>query len=247
MEDQKTQPQPPLYYQDGKSQSPPPPRERKDGTLKVLLGTVIALVTLIAAGAVVLLVSQSNVSTHINRSVAQNTSSSNVTTTNKGTPQTIIVQPKAQTTTQTQTVTQPSASSSPSASSGGSSTPVGSGASDAALSTSQYGTGFVNRYGNISATYSVSSLLANNIFYEYWKAGGSDGSTQSVQAWSQTLGQYLNAACIEDNYDTSTIDCAVSGTADPHAHVEFPLGDVQTYTQDEASNYAANHNVGPNG
>ena len=50
----------------------PPPRERKDGTLKVLLETVLALVTLIAVSAVVLVMSQSRVSTHINRSTSQN-------------------------------------------------------------------------------------------------------------------------------------------------------------------------------
>jgi len=53
----------------------PPPRERKDGTLKVLLGTVLALVTLIAVSAVVLVMSQSRVSTHINRRTSQNSNS----------------------------------------------------------------------------------------------------------------------------------------------------------------------------
>jgi hypothetical protein len=78
MEDQKTQQQ----------YSPPhndvPPRiveaPRKDGNrmMVALLGTVIALVTLVAAGSVVLLVSQSNVSTHNynSKSTSSNNSSS---------------------------------------------------------------------------------------------------------------------------------------------------------------------------
>ena len=91
-------------YQDGRQQLPPTPaptpeKDTNSGLLKILLATVVGLVALMAVGTVVLLVSQSNVSTHINRSTSQNTSSSNATTTNKATkqPQTVVVQPQTTT------------------------------------------------------------------------------------------------------------------------------------------------------
>jgi len=93
----------------------PPQKDGNNGILKVLLGTVIGLVSLIAVGAVILLVSQSNVSTHFNRSTSNSNSVSHATTSGSTKPPTVIVQqPPAQTTTvvqqppvttQTQTVT----------------------------------------------------------------------------------------------------------------------------------------------
>ena len=114
MEDQKTRP----HYAAPPNNDLPPhvaeaPRKEGNRMMVALLGTVIGLATLIAVGAVVLVMSQSRVSTHLTKSASNNSSTSNtkVTTTGSSKPQTIVVQPsQPQTTTVVQQQPQATAS-----------------------------------------------------------------------------------------------------------------------------------------
>ena len=207
MEDQRTQQQPPYYQQDGRNQSIPPPQKDSSGSLlKVLLGTVIALVTLMSVGAVVLLVSQSKVSTHINRSTSQNTSSSNATTVNKDTQSktTTVVQPQTQTTTVVQQAP-PVATSRP--------TPVS-------------GMKFCDQNIQVDAE-STTCGLGENTFKAYWDTGNSvDGwHDATVSANSPKTGQNYSMNCTTDR---TTVGC--TGTAGSSTlSVQFPMSAVTVY------------------
>lgn len=96
-----------------------------------------------------------------------------------------------------------------------------------------------NTYGNLSATYSVSSGLANSVFYEYWKNG-----TGSGEAWSPHSQQYYNYSCSSDGI---TVTCNVYGTTDPSAGVQFSQADVNAYTQASADAFTSAGKAGPNG
>ena len=103
--------------------------------------------------------------------------------------------------------------------------------------------GLVNQYGNISATYAVSSSLANNVFYQYWADGGASGGSESVSAWSAATGQYYTTTCGPDS--AGNIDCYISGTTDPNAEVAFSYSAVAQYTQADADAYVNSGKAGP--
>ncbi len=103
--------------------------------------------------------------------------------------------------------------------------------------------GLVNQYGNISATYAVSSSLANNVFYQYWADGGASGGYETVSAWSAATGQYYTTTCGPDS--AGNIDCYISGTTDPNAEVAFSYSSVAQYTQADAAAYVNSGKAGP--
>ena len=103
--------------------------------------------------------------------------------------------------------------------------------------------GLVNQYGNISATASVSSSLANNVFYQYWADGGASGGYETVSAWSAATGQYYTTTCGPDG--AGNIDCFISGTTDPNAEVAFSYSAVARYTQADAAAYVNSGKAGP--
>ena len=94
---------------------------------------------------------------------------------------------------------------------------------------------------NISATSDVSCRVAENTFYEYWKAtGGNPGGQINAQAWSPTDQQYYPESCSSTN---GVVDCLYGNGSD----VRFSENAVAAYTQSEASGYAAAADLGPNG
>jgi tRNA1(Val) A37 N6-methylase TrmN6 len=86
--------------------------------------------------------------------------------------------------------------------------------------------------------------LASNVFYEYYKASTSGGDTSFLNAWSHATHQYYTAQCSSGN---GLISCAISGTTDPNAQVEFTQDAVNAYTPQQANSYAAQADLGPNG
>ena len=102
--------------------------------------------------------------------------------------------------------------------------------------------GLTEQYGNISATQDVSYALANNVFYQYWKAIQNSSGTTSLSAWSSGTDAWYGADCSADG---ATVTCLISGTTDPNAEVQFPQSAVNAYTQAAANAYAATPNAGP--
>ena len=194
-------------------QPPPPPQKDGNGPLKILLGTVVALVSLIAVGAVVLLVSQSNVSTHSNKSTANNNSVSKSTATTSGNskPQTVVVQPQTTTVVQqppTVTQTQTAAVEPTQTNSG--STPVAE---------------MKNCDQNIQVdAQSTTCTLGENTFVAYVNSGP-PWNDDNVSAHSAKTGENYSMDCTTDH---TTVDC--TGTAgDATLHVRFPWQAVAVY------------------
>jgi uncharacterized protein DUF4352 len=96
----------------------------------------------------------------------------------------------------------------------------------------------------LTATQSISCGPASNVFYEYYKAEHGDGNTAALSVWSPATNQYYNASC---STGTGAITCAISGTSDPSAQVDLTQGALDAYSPQQASSYAADHDVGPNG
>jgi hypothetical protein len=96
----------------------------------------------------------------------------------------------------------------------------------------------------ISATQSLSCGIANNVFYEYYKATQSGGSGATVSAWSPATKQYYSVSC---SSGSGLVKCAVKGTTDPSAEVDLTQAAVSAYTPQQASSYAAKADLGPNG
>lgn len=97
---------------------------------------------------------------------------------------------------------------------------------------------------NLAASESISCGLANNVFYEYYKATQSDGDTTSLSAWSPATHQYYTASC---DAGPDIITCAISGTSDPSAQVEFTQAAVNAYAPQAANAFASRADLGPNG
>ena len=95
----------------------------------------------------------------------------------------------------------------------------------------------------LSATEAISCGLASNLFYEYYKAEQSGGTT-ALSAWSSATRQYYDASCSSAN---GLITCSVSGTSDPNAQVEITQAALDAYSPQQASSYAAKSDLGPNG
>jgi uncharacterized protein DUF4352 len=96
----------------------------------------------------------------------------------------------------------------------------------------------------LAATQAVSCGLANNMFYEYYKATQSSGSTTSLSVWSPATKRYYPASC---STASARITCSISGTSDPNAQVQFTQAALDAYSPQQASSYAADHDLGPNG
>ena len=86
--------------------------------------------------------------------------------------------------------------------------------------------------------------MANNLFYEYYEGRQSGGGTQTLSVWSPTTKQYYPASCSTAN---GVITCSVSGTSDPNAQVQITQAALDAYSPQQASSYAAKHDLGPNG
>jgi hypothetical protein len=90
----------------------------------------------------------------------------------------------------------------------------------------------------------VSCELASNVFYEYYKATQSGSGTSSLSAWSPDTDKYYNASCTARG---GVISCDISGTTDPNAQVQITQAALNAYTPQQASSYASNGDVGPDG
>ena len=91
--------------------------------------------------------------------------------------------------------------------------------------------------GNLTvAAGSTTCGFAQNVFYEYWTAtDGAFRHEDTIEAYSPTLGQWLQLTC-EDG------DPAVCATG-AGAEVQMPREALDSYTQEAADAYAADHTV----
>ncbi len=96
----------------------------------------------------------------------------------------------------------------------------------------------------INATTSLSCGLANNVFYEYYKATQNGGNGATLSAWSPAIKQYYSVSC---STGAGLVKCAIKGTSDPSAEVDLTQAAVSAYTPQQASSYAAKADLGPNG
>jgi hypothetical protein len=96
----------------------------------------------------------------------------------------------------------------------------------------------------VSATAHISCGLASNLYYEYYEAEQTSGETTALSVWSPVTRQYYNVTCSPGN---GVIYCSVSGTTDPNAQVDLTQAALDAYSPQQASSYAANHDLGPNG
>lgn len=96
----------------------------------------------------------------------------------------------------------------------------------------------------LTATQAISCGLASNVFYEYYKAEHGAGDPATLSAWSAATQQYYTATC---STGSGTITCAITGTSDPNAQVDLSQASLGAYSSEQASSYAASHDVGPNG
>jgi len=137
-----------------------------------------------------------------------------------------------------------SASATPSAATNGGTT---NGTSSANTSTNANGTiaTLPNQCSaGLAATQSISCGLSSNLFYEYFEAGQNGGDTTALSVWSPATKQYYDASCSTANV---VIACSISGTSNPNAQVELTQAALDAYSPQDASSYAANHDLGPNG
>ena len=95
-----------------------------------------------------------------------------------------------------------------------------------------------------AATPVISCELASNVFYEYYTAVQKGRDTTALSAWSPATKQYYTANCSKG---TGVINCRISGTTDPNAQVQFTQAAIDAYTPQHAHDYAATHDLGPNG
>jgi hypothetical protein len=96
----------------------------------------------------------------------------------------------------------------------------------------------------VSATPGVSCELANNVFYEYYKAVHNGKDTTALSVWSPQVKQYRTAIC---SIGASVITCNLSGTTVPHAQVQITRAALDAYTPAQASEYARTRDLGPRG
>lgn len=96
----------------------------------------------------------------------------------------------------------------------------------------------------VSTSHAISCSLASNVFYEYYKAVQRGASTTGLSAWSPATRQYYTVSCSENN---GLISCRIGGTTEPDAEVEITSTAIDAYTPQSARDYAATHDVGPNG
>ena len=96
----------------------------------------------------------------------------------------------------------------------------------------------------LTATKFVSCGLASNLFYEYYKAAHSGGDTSSLSAWSHDTQRYYDAGCAAGG---GVIFCYIVGTGDPHAQVQITQAALNAYSPQQASSYASQADIGPNG
>jgi hypothetical protein len=96
----------------------------------------------------------------------------------------------------------------------------------------------------INTTQSLSCALANNVFYEYYKATQNGGNGTALSAWSPATKQYYSVSC---STGAGLVKCAIKGTTDPSAEVDLTQAAVSAYTSQQASSYAAKGDLGPNG
>ena len=88
--------------------------------------------------------------------------------------------------------------------------------------------------GNVMARAGTTTCpFAENAFWEYWTSG----QPGSISVWSPTTSTYYTLSCDT----TNDVVC----TSDGDAGVKFSQASVDGYTQEQADNYAATHEVGP--
>ena len=93
---------------------------------------------------------------------------------------------------------------------------------------------------NISATTGISAGLAANVFYDYWKNGGS--GDESYSSWSPSTQQYYSVSASSDG---STVTAYVSGTTIAGSpYVTFSQKAIDDYSQADADKFLASGNHG---
>jgi hypothetical protein len=98
--------------------------------------------------------------------------------------------------------------------------------------------------GLATSSNAISCELAGNVFYEYYTAVQNSKDTTGLSVWSPVTKQYYPADCSKG---ASVISCRISGTTEPNAEVQITQAAVDAYTPQNASDYAARHDLGPNG
>lgn len=93
---------------------------------------------------------------------------------------------------------------------------------------------------NISARAKTTTCgFAQNVFYSFWQEGIPDDSQNAIHAFSPASGENYAVACSTDEADNVT---CVAGDG---AEVHFRLSAVRQYDQEQATRYAATHDLGP--
>lgn len=91
--------------------------------------------------------------------------------------------------------------------------------------------------GNLTvAAGSTTCAFAQNVFYEYWTATDRGaGHEDTIEAYSPALERWLSLTC----EDGDSVICR----GDAGAEVQMPRDALDSYTQDAADAYAADHTV----
>lgn len=82
------------------------------------------------------------------------------------------------------------------------------------------------------------------MFYEYYKTTQNGGNGSTLSAWSPATKQYYSVHC---SSAAGVVKCTIAGTSDPNAEVDLTQDALSAYSSQQASSFAANHDVGPNG
>jgi hypothetical protein len=93
----------------------------------------------------------------------------------------------------------------------------------------------------LSASPGNTCVVANNTFYEYFKASSGDPTqTESVSVWSPDDKQYYSLDCTPGE---GVVDCTGPAGGD----IRFTQGSITNYDDSQAAAYAAKGTLGPNG
>jgi hypothetical protein len=96
---------------------------------------------------------------------------------------------------------------------------------------------------NIVANSATSCGLAENAFYEYYATSQAGGSTESMQVYSPGTHKDYLVGCTPQN---GLVECYGPDLASG-IYLDFPTAAVSSYSQADASAYAASHDVGNSG
>jgi hypothetical protein len=96
----------------------------------------------------------------------------------------------------------------------------------------------------LASSETISCALASNVFYEYYEASQNASSPGTISAWSPVTSKYYQADCSAGD---GLIDCAIEGASGSDPTVDVTQAALAAYTPGEATSYASNADLGPNG